>query len=1063
LRQRMAAWVLALVAGAVPPGAARADPAAPSRTVQSDPHFAAWRLAQSEVAARARAMAEAGGACGADDALRPLLRRAHAARRDLRATLASQGLAAAPAPTAGPWPWGPGAGTTTRLAAVDSMDTAVLVDDGRLVFLNINTALEVDPFEAAQAFYHDYDDEYDFLLLFTNFYAELAGGQLLAYHLAVANAVEGLGYKHIYGTDHFNDGPDYTGRTALGSLQSVLNLADVRGYPDSMTSIYWRDYTPPTFMSHEIGHRWLARVRLCPGGGPENALLGRGGVHWSFFFDSRASVVEGNAWEGTPPDFVSGPPTIAYSPLDLYLMGMMAETEVPAGSLWYMAPPYDCSPSVDARGNPWAPESGPVSGVLCSGGRIDFDLPCLHEANGVRSPAYEEAQKSFRVATMLLTLPDTPVTQADLDKLVRMRAALGDFFSTQTLGRGSLDFRTHPVPAWVGYAHLPQGDVEDPTQPIPIHTRVTLEQRSLPTTLGDVRVFLHYSVNGGPFQELEMTRTDEEFTAAIPPQPLDSQVRYYLRGTTVLSSHETFFPADAPAASFLFRIAPDTTPPTIAHVPVLRHSRNTDPALLRAVVTDAHAVAQVQVEYGALGGPTALQDLVRQGTTDVWETRLQVPGELQVGNHLDYRIVARDGAVTPHVTHAPASGFTQMQITLVQTDDAEGDDPLWTHRSLRIEGTDEWHHDERQNTTANGRFCWKVGPTNVSTNPRLGEMALEQDAVLEGPAVLLKEGWELRFNHRNYLRTAPPQTDGSAMDGAVVQIQFADNPVEVAQDTWWLVESDDGYTHQFGYLALGNPLQWWPCWSGNFDAWRQEHVSENNYANFTGQRIRFRFRVSCSGPWQGTRGGAGWYVDDIEIDPGMPVPVTLEELQALRTEEGVHLRWKARELAAGDRFRLSRALMGGASTPQTGRFEPLATVDADPTQEEYLYIDKEASPGQAYTYRLTLMRGSDATSREISIGAAALRFALHPNRPNPFNPATEIVFDLPGRAPASLVVYDVRGERVRTLVTGTLEAGPHRLTWDGTDDRRRAVASGLYVAALESEGRRATRRLLLLR
>lgn len=72
-----------------------------------------------------------------------------------------------------------------------------------------------------------------------------------------------------------------------------------------------------------------------------------------------------------------------------------------------------------------------------------------------------------------------------------------------------------------------------------------------------------------------------------------------------------------------------------------------------------------------------------------------------------------------------------------------------------------------------------------------------------------------------------------------------------------------------------------------------------------------------------------------------------------------------------------------------------------------------------------------------------LRLGL--NHPNPFNPRTVIPFSLPRRAPVRLMVTDLRGRRVATLVDGVLPAGTHQVEFDGRD-----VGSGIYLYRLES-------------
>ncbi len=71
-------------------------------------------------------------------------------------------------------------------------------------------------------------------------------------------------------------------------------------------------------------------------------------------------------------------------------------------------------------------------------------------------------------------------------------------------------------------------------------------------------------------------------------------------------------------------------------------------------------------------------------------------------------------------------------------------------------------------------------------------------------------------------------------------------------------------------------------------------------------------------------------------------------------------------------------------------------------------------------------------------------FFLYPNYPNPFNPTTIIKFTLPRAAKVRLEIFNILGQRVRTLVNGKLPAGVRQVLWDGTDDAGQSVASGIY-------------------
>ena len=102
-----------------------------------------------------------------------------------------------------------------------------------------------------------------------------------------------------------------------------------------------------------------------------------------------------------------------------------------------------------------------------------------------------------------------------------------------------------------------------------------------------------------------------------------------------------------------------------------------------------------------------------------------------------------------------------------------------------------------------------------------------------------------------------------------------------------------------------------------------------------------------------------------------------------------------------------------------------------------------------------------ATAVETSEGRP-LNF-LAANQPNPFAPSTAIDYSLASEGDVRIHVYSANGRAVRTLVSARLPAGPHRTTWNGTDDTGRPVASGVYWCRMESGSFRMSRRMILLR
>ena len=90
-------------------------------------------------------------------------------------------------------------------------------------------------------------------------------------------------------------------------------------------------------------------------------------------------------------------------------------------------------------------------------------------------------------------------------------------------------------------------------------------------------------------------------------------------------------------------------------------------------------------------------------------------------------------------------------------------------------------------------------------------------------------------------------------------------------------------------------------------------------------------------------------------------------------------------------------------------------------------------------------------------------FALHENYPNPFNPVTNISFDLPERSQVQLSIFDITGRRIRQLVRENQAAGFRSVLWDGTDDSGRPVSGGVYFYQFQAGNFVETRKMLLIK
>jgi hypothetical protein len=110
------------------------------------------------------------------------------------------------------------------------------------------------------------------------------------------------------------------------------------------------------------------------------------------------------------------------------------------------------------------------------------------------------------------------------------------------------------------------------------------------------------------------------------------------------------------------------------------------------------------------------------------------------------------------------------------------------------------------------------------------------------------------------------------------------------------------------------------------------------------------------------------------------------------------------------------------------------------------------------------------TGVKTSEGVAELpkTFALHQNAPNPFNPETVIRYELPKAGKVLLMIYNLNGQKVKTLKDGEQAAGRYSVLWSGGDDRGQQAASGTYFCRIEVRARDgvefiATKKMSILR
>ncbi len=130
--------------------------------------------------------------------------------------------------------------------------------------------------------------------------------------------------------------------------------------------------------------------------------------------------------------------------------------------------------------------------------------------------------------------------------------------------------------------------------------------------------------------------------------------------------------------------------------------------------------------------------------------------------------------------------------------------------------------------------------------------------------------------------------------------------------------------------------------------------------------------------------------------------------------------------------------------------------------------------GWEYTTSFAVSRDRDAQDICIKLGITVIdaiddeasvpsSFSLRQNYPNPFNANTNISFDLVYKSPVSLEVFNIAGQKIKTLVDGSLNPGHHTILWDGTTDDGQKTASGVYFYKLQANNHSRTMKMVLLK
>ena len=280
-------------------------------------------------------------------------------------------------------------------------------------------AASLDTFAVAKKFYATHPDNYDQILLWTD---QQLIRDAFAYELTLANEVRGIG-QDIF---------DLSRSTGSGGrVRSMVVMDSLTKYPDDPTQKFLGENNTLSVMGQEVGHRWLAYVDFRDHNGVRSeALLGRDNAHWSFFFNSDASVMEGNQIEDQGGgQFRTVDAVKRYSRLDQYMMGLIPPSQVP--TFFYVENPNSPKARTDA----------PSIGVSFTGTRRDVLVDDVIAINGPRTPTFDATSKVHRQAFIYIVSNGRATDSGQVAKLDRIRTQWEAFFQQATENRMTANTR----------------------------------------------------------------------------------------------------------------------------------------------------------------------------------------------------------------------------------------------------------------------------------------------------------------------------------------------------------------------------------------------------------------------------------------------------------------------------------------------------------------------------------------------------------------------------------------------------------------------------------------------
>ncbi|MCC6475521.1 T9SS type A sorting domain-containing protein [bacterium] len=231
------------------------------------------------------------------------------------------------------------------------------------------------------------------------------------------------------------------------------------------------------------------------------------------------------------------------------------------------------------------------------------------------------------------------------------------------------------------------------------------------------------------------------------------------------------------------------------------------------------------------------------------------------------------------------------------------------------------------------------------------------------------------------------------------------------------------------------------------------YVPEFPLAGFDGENALGTWHLVACDDEGGIAGTINWACLTFTYD--YILPVEFGSFDAVAGDNMITLNWSTASESNMSHFEVLRGANKVAEVSCTN----------SGTTHNYSFVDNDVTNGVAYTYTLVGV-ALDGTRGELGSvnaspnanGAVVTEYALLQNFPNPFNPETNIAFDMVEAGHVNVSIYNVIGQKVAELVNGNMNAGRHIVNFDATN-----LPSGLYLYKMEANGFSAQKKMVLMK